>query len=256
MRIYFSLTVCAYSCVQVELNADFSSKITCSCTIDSFNVRVIQPDTDSSGRVMHQMVSGGSLPPLTLIHSHKLKGWNLCLIFLRASLVNWQKSTVMPSSYEVQTCMLKMSSGYTAKVKNMPWVGSNKGLHIKLEFVQVILISQLTLLLAGAAFPMLNFQLWQDFESWRQGWLFSTINNARSTRQTKVPLLFGWGKLAWQHDTWALPWCKAKSMRWWKGGPAVGNTCSLVVSAPMWAHWIYTPPPPPHPPNRGLPEWQ
>lgn len=53
-------------------------------------------------------------------------------------------------------------------------------------------------------------------------------------------LLFGWRKLAWQHDTWALPWCKAKSMRWWKGGPAVGNTCSLVVRAPMWAHWIYS----------------
>lgn len=56
---------------------------------------------------------------------------------------NWQKSTVMPSSYEVQT--LKMSSGYTAKVKNMPWVGSNKGLYIKLEFIQVILISELSI---------------------------------------------------------------------------------------------------------------
>lgn len=71
--IYFSLTVSACSCVQVELHADFSSKITCYCTIDSFNVRVIQPDTDSRGGVIHQMVSGGSLLPLPLIHSHKLK---------------------------------------------------------------------------------------------------------------------------------------------------------------------------------------
>lgn len=87
---------------------------------------------------------------------------------------------------------------------------------------------------------MLSFQLWQEFESWRRGMLFSSINNARSTRQTKLPLLFGRRKLAWQHNTWALPWCKAKSMRGWKGGPAVGNTCSLVVAAPMWAHWIYS----------------
>lgn len=147
----------------------------------------------------------------------------------------------MPSSYKVQTCTLKMSSGYTAKVKNMPWVGSNKGLYIELEFIQVILISELSIVASiGAAFPMLNFQLWQDFESWRRGRLFFTINNAKSTRQTKLLLLFGWRKLAWQHDTWALPWCKAKSMRWWKGGPAVGNTCSLVVGALMRAHWIYS----------------
>lgn len=68
-----------------------------------------------------------------------------------------EKSAVMLSSCDVQTYMLKTSSEYTAKVKNMTPVGSNKSLCIKLEFIQVV--QNLALLLAGTMFPMLNFQL-------------------------------------------------------------------------------------------------
>lgn len=48
----------------------------------------------------------------------------------------------MLSGNDVQTHMLTASSGYTAKVKYVAWVGF---LYIILEFIQVVLVSEFSI---------------------------------------------------------------------------------------------------------------
>lgn len=123
--------------VQVELDADFSFKIASFCAQSRVLIWEWFSQTQIPGveadqrytRRFHFIFSSSAFN----INSGTMSWtgpscWdlcvrNLCLIFWRAPLVKWKKSAVLLSG--VQTYMLKISSGYTAKVENVTRVGSN-----------------------------------------------------------------------------------------------------------------------------------
>lgn len=98
---------------------------------------------------------------------------------------DWQKSAVMLSGNDAQAYMLTMSSGYTTKVKNVTRVCSCQSFCIILEFIQVVLVSELSIVASRSHLSIIAFptvvRLWKGQRGGKLS--FSTTMDARSTKQ-------------------------------------------------------------------------
>lgn len=135
----------------------------------------------------------------------------------------------MLSGNDAQAYMLTMSSGYTTKVKNVTWVGSCKSFCIILEFIQVVLVSELSIVASRSHLSIIAFptvvRLWKGqrggesclfLPQWTQG--------AQSNQSSSA---------VWQPGAGVVPWMQSQEHEMVKRGHAVGKTCTLHIQCPL-----------------------